>query len=173
MSTRAIETWKPIPGYIGLYEVSDLGRVRAVERIIIQNNQHGTYARTLREHIVAQLPSSKGYLRVHLSRNGVTKKHLVHHLVLEAHIGPRPSGMQACHRDDDKDNNELWNLKWASPEENIADRFRNGGYKFARRTHCKRNHELRGSNVYVARDGHRTCMACVRIRKAEKNEVAA
>lgn len=133
------ERWAPIPGYIGYYEASDQGRIRAVERQLVQKRRDGnTYTRTLQEHIIVLQRSSKGYWRAQLSRDGITRKHLVHHLVLAAHVGERPAGLLACHADDDRDNNTPANLRWSTPEQNIADRFRNGGYKFPNRRRPRR-----------------------------------
>lgn len=50
----------------------------------------------------------------------------VHHLVLEAFVGPRPAGMQGCHRDDDPRNNALDNLRWDTPAGNKSDAVRRG-----------------------------------------------
>jgi hypothetical protein len=51
-------------------------------------------------------------------------------LVLLAHRGECPPGQQACHWDDDNTNNAVANLRWDWPENNVADRRRNGGYDF-------------------------------------------
>lgn len=62
--------------------------------------------------------------RKHVAIRG--RSRLVHHLVLEAFVGPRPNGMEACHTDDDFSNNALSNLRWDTPSSNVADRIRNG-----------------------------------------------
>jgi hypothetical protein len=102
------EQWKPIPGYRGLYEVSDLGRVRNV--------------RTGR--LLKLTPNTAGYLVVDLCRNGVRRQYLVNVLVLLAFVGPRPAPrMMACHDDDVKSNNVLSNLAWKTHAQNVADRI--------------------------------------------------
>lgn len=53
-------------------------------------------------------------------------EHYVHHLVLEAFVGPRPSGMQGCHDDGVPTNNKADNLRWDTPKGNHADRVRHG-----------------------------------------------
>lgn len=76
-----------------------------------------------------KLPTSvtaKGYLRVSLSVDGKTFERKVHHLVLEAFIGPRPAGCECRHLDGDKKNNRPENLCWGTSEENAADRIRHG-----------------------------------------------
>lgn len=83
-------------------------------------------------------------------------------LVLEAFVGPRPRGMQVCHRDDDQSNNRRENLRWDTPKANCADRDRNGKthsgerHHFARLTASDvrkiRNHLQRGTNRQVIAD---------------------
>ncbi len=74
-------------------------------------------------------------------RDGDRYYRTVARLVLEAFIGPRPPGMQACHRDDRPDNNRLKNLRWDTPKSNAADRDRNGG------THCGEKHHFSRLNA--------------------------
>jgi hypothetical protein len=64
---------------------------------------------------------------VSLSRGarGTTKTRLVHHLVLEAFVGPRPDGQVGCHFDDDPRNNRVENLRWDTSSANALDRVRN------------------------------------------------
>ena len=91
------ETWKPVPGYDGKYEVSDKGRVRLY---------------------IAQSLDSDGYVMANLRKNGAAKTHKVHRLVLLAFVGPCPDGMEAIHRDNDKQNNRLENLCWGTHQHN-------------------------------------------------------
>src|SRR5215813_4747451 len=65
-----------------------------------------------------------GYLAVLLSPS--RRHHLVHTLVLLAFVGPRPAGMQCCHRDGDRTNNRLENLRWGTWRDNYADQIRHG-----------------------------------------------
>ena len=75
-----------------------------------------------------QNPANKhGHLKVSLCRNGDQVTRLVHHLVLEAFVGPRPEGTEACHDPDrDPSNNRLSNLRWDTPKANGQDRVRHG-----------------------------------------------
>ncbi|MGC5078489.1 HNH endonuclease signature motif containing protein [Agrococcus sp. DT81.2] len=88
----------------------------------------------------------------------------VHHLVLEAFVGPRPDGMFGCHWNDDPYDNRLENLRWATPSANSLDSVRNRTHAAATRTACPRGHEYTPSNTYVYtnRDGRQTrsCRAC-------------
>ena len=102
------ETWVPIPSYAG-YEVSDLGRVRRC------NASHGTEA----GHVMFQSADGTGYARVHF-------RPLVHVLVAEAFLGPRPAGMVANHKDGDKAHNGAENLEWVTPSDNGVHAYRLG-----------------------------------------------
>lgn len=116
-----VEVWLPVVGYEGLYEVSNLGRVR----------RQGAYA------CLRPIDGGRGYLMVSLS-NVTAKNYPVHRLVLTAFCGPEPfPGAQAAHNDGDRANARLTNLRWATPAENQADRVRHG-------TMC------RGSDVFGA-----------------------
>jgi hypothetical protein len=111
----AVENWLPVIGYEGLYEVSDLGRVRSEPRT-------GTYG-----GLLAMTPRGSGYLSVHLSAGGRQRRRAVHLLVLEAFAEPRPAGQVARHGPGGKlDNRWPANLCWGTPPENMADKVRDG-----------------------------------------------
>lgn len=106
------EIWKPVRGYVGLYEVSNYGRVRSVDRIDPRGHKRtGDMRKT---HT-----GPHGYVRVHLSKNGAIKIHQVHRLVWEAFNGPIPEGMQVNHIDENPSNNRLENLNLMTPSQNI------------------------------------------------------
>ncbi|WP_370530824.1 NUMOD4 domain-containing protein [Mycobacterium paragordonae] len=115
------EQWRDVPGFLGKYQVSDLGHVRSWA----QPNGNCPIPSTPR--ILKSTRNYKGYHVVTLSDwAGSKKQYRVHCLVLTAFKGDRPPGHQGAHQDDDKDNNELANLAWKTPGENIRDRSRNG-----------------------------------------------
>ncbi len=105
--TNNTENWRPIKGREGAYEVSDHGRVRSLD-----------YRRTGRTEILKPGTHRKGYLTVVLCMDGQRKTCKVHALVLEAFVGPRPSGLVCDHRDANKQNNHASNLHWISYAEN-------------------------------------------------------
>jgi hypothetical protein len=114
----ACELWKPIPGLPG-YEASKTGEIRSIARLDnLGRRRPGT--------ILKPWPSDAGRLVVHASIGGKHKKALVHRLVLLAHVGPCPDGMECCHDDDNPTNNRLSNLRWGTPKSNTEDRLRNG-----------------------------------------------
>jgi len=113
-----MENWKAIAGYEGFYEISDLGRVRGIDRLDPRGKR--IKSRVLRPSI------NKGYPNVHLSRRGKVKTFQVHTLVLTTFIGPKPSGKECAHADGDPGNAALLNLSWKTPKENCADWLRHG-----------------------------------------------
>lgn len=113
------ECWKSVVGYEGVYEVSDLGNVRSLDRIDAAG--HRLKARTIRTS-----KNRGGYHVICLSKDGRQKTVTLHSVVLTAFVGPRPDGMFGCHGDDCQDNNSLSNLRWDTPSANGADKVRNG-----------------------------------------------
>lgn len=111
------ETWKPIAGHEGAYEVSDQGRVRSLDRHVICGQNGAT--RLVRGRVMR--PSVKGpggYLVLNIGRGNL--RHVAH-LVAEAFIGPRPAGMDVCHLDCDPTNNAASNLRYDTRTGNMAD----------------------------------------------------
>src|SRR5262245_59454121 len=96
------ERWHSIPGYEGLYEASDRGRVRGIKR----------------RRVLALVKGRRGYLHVNLYRDGRAKNKLVHRLVLASFAGPIRLGWEVNHKDGDKTNNELSNLEQMTGEQN-------------------------------------------------------
>lgn len=120
------EVWKPVVGHEGLYEVSDQGRVRSLDRVqTYRAVRHGKEIEVVRRHRGRLL--HPGWTGTHLTvALGKGNSRLVHHLVLEAFIGPRPPNMEGCHDDDDGANNRLANLTWGTRSKNMFDAIRNG-----------------------------------------------
>lgn len=126
-----METWRPVVGFEGFYEVSDHGNVRSVDRVV----QCGKTLNHLRGKTIRGSPS-KGYPKVMLYRNAKHHSAWVHRLVAEAFLGPRPDPlMEVAHYDGDRSNCHASNLRWATHEENIADTFRHGRIRFGADNH--------------------------------------
>lgn len=156
-----IEQWLPVVGYEGYYDVSNHGRVRSRDRVILtQNGQHRRYRGT----ILSPSVHKSGRRIVQLNVGNRQRSRYVHQLVLESFVGPRPSGMEGCHYDDDPSNNHLSNLRWDTREANERDKLRNSGHYLRRKTHCPRGHLLEEPNLVRGplKRGHRTCLACSR-----------
>lgn len=113
------EVWKPIPGFVGRYEASSLGRIRSLPN----KRRSTTLVMKLRKH-------KSGYLQVRLTSHDGTRWHQtlfwVARLVCLAFCGPCPPGMEACHGDGYGANNASANLRWDTPVNNQADRAIHG-----------------------------------------------
>jgi hypothetical protein len=123
----AKEKWAAVSGYTGLYEVSDRGRVRSLERTV-GSEKEGTL-RVMPGVLLEPLPMPKGYQQVHLFKDGKSATVTVHSLVAEAFIGPRPKGKQVAHNDGDPTNNRASNLRYVGQAENEADKKKHGTVK--------------------------------------------
>lgn len=156
------ERWLPVPGWDGLYEVSDLGRVRSLDRTV-PHRYSGQV--TLRGRVLRQCPSPPfGYLLVNLSAGGIERTRYVHQLVAEAFHGPRPAGNEVRHGPGGMLDNSAANLCWGTPVANAQDKNRDGTVYQRARTVCPRRHPLVEPNLHAAtaRKGHRECLACSR-----------
>jgi hypothetical protein len=153
--------WRDIPGFEGLYTISEYGEIRGVRRV-------GSSGRSLRPGL-----STAGYLQVVLyPGDGTRVQRPIHRLVLEAFVGPAPEGAMALHADDDKVNNHVSNLRWGSRSENALDAVRNGRHACAIKTHCKHGHAFEGYNLIIRPDGTRACRACKYAEIARRKAVS-
>ncbi|WP_082822861.1 NUMOD4 motif-containing HNH endonuclease [Microbacterium sp. T32] len=149
------ELWRPVDGYVGAYEVSSEGRVRSLDRRAING-------RRLAGRILAQSIRKKdGYHQVSLTADGHQRSRLVHVLVLEAFVGARPEGLDACHNDGNPSKNTPGNLRWDTRSANVLDQVTHGTNVNAAKVRCKHGHEFTESNTYVWR-GWRMCRTCRR-----------
>lgn len=101
------EIWVSVRGYIGLYQVSNFGRVMSLN-----------YDKTGKIKLLKLVLNAQGYYQVCLHKNGVQKIKKVHRLVAEAFI-PNPKHLPSInHKDEDKTNNRLSNLEWCTVKYN-------------------------------------------------------
>jgi hypothetical protein len=120
---KECEQWLPVRGWEGLYEVSDQGQVRSLDRWVVKRNGQ----RQVIAGRIKSLPKLKlGYPVVHLAKDGQTTTRTVHTVVLNTFVGPRPAGHVACHNDGDPSNNRLANLRWDTQSNNLLDAIRHG-----------------------------------------------
>ena len=111
------EIWRDVVGYEGYYQVSNLGRVKSVERVVLSKNGREIH---YKERLRKFSKNAKGYLNVSLTRDCKTKTYLVSRLVATAFI-PNPNRLpQVGHKDDNrnKEDNRVENLYWTTNLEN-------------------------------------------------------
>jgi len=101
------EEWKPVVGYEGFYEVSDMGRVRSLPR------------KWAKGGILKPAPDEWGYSTVGLCKNGKRKTNRIHILVMQTFKGECPEGCEVDHIDGNPSNNCLENLRYVTHKENI------------------------------------------------------
>lgn len=120
-----IEIWKDIDGYIGHYQVSNLGNVRSLDRYITKTNGHGCeYSILIKSRILKQKKTQNGYLSVMLyDRNHNHKTIFVHRLVAIAFIPNIMNYPQINHIDGNKTNNKMENLEWCTASYNSKHAF--------------------------------------------------
>jgi hypothetical protein len=129
-----IETWMPVPGFEGLYEVRDLGRVwvhdRATEITRLRLGKTQTFVRSVPGRFLKPnkaYQARRGYDSVTLhDRDGSGRGYFVHRLVLLAFVGDPEPGQECRHLDGDPGNNRLDNLAWSTHPENVNDQVRHG-----------------------------------------------
>ena len=156
------EVWRPALGYEHGYEVSSLGRVRSIPRVVVGSDGK---RRQLGSVLLKQRPIWSGYLHVSLWKNGIPKRKSVHRLVLEAFVGPNPVDMEACHNNGEKTDNRIANLRWDTKSANARDKVRHGGSHEANKTHCVHGHPFDVENTYLRPDGRgRVCKRCLYLR---------
>jgi hypothetical protein len=125
-SNSTTETWKPVTGFEGIYEVSNHGKVRRVAYLIKPSNH------------------TFGYKKVTLWKAQKPFQKYVHDLVSFEFIGPKPEGKYVGHGDDDPANNHLDNLSYLTPLKNVHDAIDRrrwthkwaGRHKFSNRDVC-------------------------------------
>ena len=155
------EVWQAAPGFEGLYEVSDGGRVRSLAR------PRRNYVYLLRPTSVAD-----GYHQVSLWRDGKSHRFRVHALVMESFVGPLPSGMLVRHLDGDPAHNCRLNLTYGTPSQNSDDSVRHGTHVNARKTHCPQGHPYDELNT-ARNHKSRLCRECIKAGQRKRRALEA
>ena len=109
------EIWKDIVGYEGIYEISNLGRIRTFN-----------YKNTNNVEIMKNFIDGSGYIKISLCKNGIKKQYFIHRLVAQAFIPNLKNKRTVNHKDGNKLNNCVGNLEWVTCEENIHHAWKNG-----------------------------------------------
>ncbi|WP_416367037.1 NUMOD4 motif-containing HNH endonuclease [Rhodopseudomonas palustris] len=134
-----IEHWRPVVGNENSYEVSDLGRVRSLDRVelYVRRDQYTgrdlIIRRSLRGRMLRPGRTASGHVTVTIGKGNSRQ---VHQLVLEAFVGPCPPKHEGRHLNDIPDDNRLSNLRWGTRRENLIDAVRNGKRAVGERHHA-------------------------------------
>jgi hypothetical protein len=120
------EEWRAVVGYEGLYEVSNMGRVKSLSRYVFR--PHGKpYIKSERMMSPYIDRTSTGYLSSSLCKGGKATKVNIHVVVLEAFVGPRPTpAHESCHDNGIRSDARLSNLRWDTASGNKVDELRHG-----------------------------------------------
>lgn len=117
------ETWAPVKGYEGLYEVSDLGNIKGVDRVISRNG----HPMRVKGRMIRQQAMPNGYMSVNLKNSGDSKRHYVHRVVASSFLFNGANLPEVNHKDEDKKNNCVSNLEWVTRSQNL--KHNNGAAK--------------------------------------------
>lgn len=123
-----IENWKDVIGYEGYYQVSDQGQIRSIERVVLSN---GKPFRNAASVVLKQSIRKDGYRQVSLWKNGKHQNGLVHQIVADAFLGPRPVGELVRHERGDKSDNRATSLLYGTHSQNCTDTVTHGRCHFA------------------------------------------
>jgi len=110
------QVWKVIKDFPD-YEISNYGQIKSWK--------NGRYGLKSKPRILSPI-KVKGYLMTGIYENKKPKVFLTHRLVLEHFFGPCPAGMQACHNNGKRDEPDIWNLRWDTCKNNMADKIKHG-----------------------------------------------
>lgn len=112
------EIWNNIPGYEGIYQVSNCGRVRSIDRIVDKNDGRSQF---YKGKLISPFKGTTcSYLSIALSKNNEVKKFLIHRLVAMSFLGLQPnSDLEVNHKNGIKTDNRVDNLEVVSHQANI------------------------------------------------------
>lgn len=169
------EEWRPIEGYEGIYEISNFGRVKSLERVVFHRTR-GTMK--VKERILKPgKKNNNGYKKfivILYKDKGVKKTHIVSVLVARAFIPNNdPNKKFVLHGRNGSLDNKVSNLYWGTQSENMFDKQRDGTDHNRNKTHCPYGAILSGYNLINPNSNKdkpgRSCLACKRVRAWLRN----
>lgn len=120
------ELWKDIPSYEGLYQISNLGRVKSLSKFHKISKDYSSIGYWSKERILKNIEDKQKYFMVKLSKNGKLKNYRVHRLVAQLFVENPNNLSQVNHKDGNKHNNCFNNLEWCTCKDNIRHAWING-----------------------------------------------
>ena len=147
--------------YSGLYEVSDMGRVRSVDRVVMKGNG---VPMTVRGRVLKPI-DREGYVACTLSKVGEQQPAVVHRIVASVFVPGKMEGAEVCHCNGDRADNRAVNLRWDTRSANSLDRALHGTDHQRNKERCPYGHLLVMPNLRRGlweKRGHRSCLACHR-----------
>ena len=137
------EIWKDIKGYEGLYQISNMGRVKSLSKQWVARNGIKHH----KEKILKIAIGKRGYYTVNLCKNKIRKSKYVHQLIAEAFI-PNPNNwLYINHKDLNKTNNKIENLEWCTHKENMQHAWKNSKQLHNRK---KKVYQYSLDNIFIA-----------------------
>lgn len=121
-----MEVWKPVIGYEGLYEVSNLGRIKRLSKNLYQICGGTPCKRILKKKILKNCFVTHGYIGIGLSKDKKRKSFTIHRLVAIAFIQNPDNKPQINHKNFNKSDNRVENIEWVSAQENVNHAVKNG-----------------------------------------------
>lgn len=157
------EEWVPVVGHEGLYEVSDQGRIRSMDKVVTTRTN---ITRNLRGRVLSPVRDETGRERILLTSPAGRKTHLLSRLVLKSFIGDAPEGKPlALHNDGNAGDSSLGNLRWGNHKENSEDSLKHGTHPNKAKSCCTRGHLFKPED-YDESLNRRVCSSCAEERRA-------
>ena len=162
------EEWRNVRGYEGLYQISNKGRIKSLDRYV-KNSRKGN--RLIKEKVLNPTDNGHGYKIIGLNYKGKRKNHYIHRLVAEAFI-PNPYNKKCVnHIDYDRGNNNVDNLEWCTTKENMQHSVERMSHpkKFSRTNTGERYiYKRKNSNVYRIVIHYKEYSSCKTLEEAIK-----
>lgn len=123
MELNDAETWSPVIDFEGLYEVSSLGRIKSICKVIkrVYRGTQSNYVNS--EKVLKPWPATNGYLCISLRKNGKTFVFRLHRIVAESFMGRCPKDMEVCHNNGIRNDTSLKNLRFDTRSNNHRDKI--------------------------------------------------
>ena len=118
-----MELWMPISGFNSVYYVSNIGRIKSIDRYLHKKDGNICFQKGL---IMKPVNHPKGYLYVSLSKNNKRKSYKIHRIVAQTFIENVENNPQVNHINGVKNDNSVYNLEWCTREENCIHSFNTG-----------------------------------------------